>query len=66
MSHSFIFFIDKEVYILKRGAKRATQSIEDIYPNRQKAQPRKRATKQEVLQHRHPPSTSAQPIQEAN
>lgn len=33
------YFIGNEVYILKGGAKRATQNIQEIYTNCQKEQP---------------------------
>ena len=34
---TFFSLIDKEVYILKRGTKSATQGIQDIYTHYQKA-----------------------------
>lgn len=35
-----LFLIGNEVYILKERAKRVTQSIQEVYSNSQKAQPR--------------------------
>ena len=65
MKRTFFFlFMDKEVLILKKDAKRATWGVKDIYTNCQEAQPRKGATKSEELQHhlqQEPP-----PIKETN
>ena len=40
-SKIIIFLIDKKVYILKGGIKRATQIVQKIYTEGQKAQPKK-------------------------
>ena len=48
-TYTIFFFIDREVYILKRGAKRTTQGIEEICIHGQKAQTREGSTKQERI-----------------
>lgn len=59
-----LLLIGNEVYILKEHAKRATQSMQKVYTNCQKA--KGTTKKQEGLQNHHSPSPSAQLMKEAN
>ena len=58
-----LYLIDKEENILKRGSKRTTQGIQDLYTHRQNGFNRRRSTKTERAK---TTSTRVQPIKETN